>query len=336
MAFSTFSPPPLSVYQELTNRTTLIRSAVLFYDFVLTFPLEVERYWRGQNSFRGASLLVFINRYLSIVLSIPVIYEYFWPMPESVSFLSRFLWLYGLSSNTICPRGKSCSFFLPCISNVSAQVQRNTIVSSNKLVGVSDNSGRWDLNLAAFCIYAKLYLRPILALLFLRTYALYDCSRKVLVLFCGLFIAGATAAGVRQHGRLLLNATTHRISQWAVGSAEPSAVAASEVTEYVGCDLSLSTIQYSQLSYISKYAFADSTVFSIEDIVSSWSMASYSIACLTDFQTWPCRGRRCSFLTQSSSQWLCGRQLITWDLRAVEVLYSMSCLEMVSGWVDVN
>ena len=59
--------------------------AILIYDFVLTFSMEVERYWKGKSSFRGASLLFFINRYLSVVLSFPVVYEYFWPMPESVS-----------------------------------------------------------------------------------------------------------------------------------------------------------------------------------------------------------------------------------------------------------
>ncbi|TFK92881.1 hypothetical protein K466DRAFT_594817 [Polyporus arcularius HHB13444] len=55
---------------------------VLYYDFLLTFPLEVERYWAGGRSW--ASCCFFANRYMAVLGHLPVVYEFFGTMPEEI------------------------------------------------------------------------------------------------------------------------------------------------------------------------------------------------------------------------------------------------------------
>ncbi|EIW56723.1 uncharacterized protein TRAVEDRAFT_73164 [Trametes versicolor FP-101664 SS1] len=58
-----------------------IAFGILWYDFVLTIPIEVERYWKGGRSW--AAIFYFLNRYLSVLSHIPVVVEFFAIMPES-------------------------------------------------------------------------------------------------------------------------------------------------------------------------------------------------------------------------------------------------------------
>ena len=77
---------PPAAYQQTALVHMLISSlaaAILYFDFFLTLPAEVDRYWTG-NGCSWASLLFFMNRYMSIFCHIPIIYEFFWSMPESV------------------------------------------------------------------------------------------------------------------------------------------------------------------------------------------------------------------------------------------------------------
>ncbi|KDQ60376.1 hypothetical protein JAAARDRAFT_32772 [Jaapia argillacea MUCL 33604] len=55
---------------------SLVAFVVLYYDFILTFPSEIERFWSG--GFSWAALLFFINRYLSMLGHVPVILQTFW------------------------------------------------------------------------------------------------------------------------------------------------------------------------------------------------------------------------------------------------------------------
>ncbi len=57
-------------------------SAILYYDFILTFRLEVEQFWGHRLSW--ASGLFFLNRYSSILFNIPLLYEYLGGPSESV------------------------------------------------------------------------------------------------------------------------------------------------------------------------------------------------------------------------------------------------------------
>ena len=63
------------------NRNATQRSrvdaAILYYDYLLTFQLEVDRLW-SVGRYTWASVLFFVNRYLALLGHIPVIYEFFW------------------------------------------------------------------------------------------------------------------------------------------------------------------------------------------------------------------------------------------------------------------
>lgn len=58
-------------------------AALLYYDFILTIPQEVERYWTGRLTW--PSFLFFLNRYTAVLGHIPVIAEFFGVLPEPVS-----------------------------------------------------------------------------------------------------------------------------------------------------------------------------------------------------------------------------------------------------------
>ncbi|PIL26083.1 hypothetical protein GSI_11837 [Ganoderma sinense ZZ0214-1] len=76
--------PDLSAIAEFNTFNRVFSStaiALLYYDFLLTISLEVERYWTGRRSW--ASVFYFLNRYTVIVSHIPVIYEFFFVMSES-------------------------------------------------------------------------------------------------------------------------------------------------------------------------------------------------------------------------------------------------------------
>jgi len=49
---------------------------VLYYDYVLTFSMEVQRFW-PQRGFSWAVFFFYLNRYLSLLGHIPLVIEYF-------------------------------------------------------------------------------------------------------------------------------------------------------------------------------------------------------------------------------------------------------------------
>ncbi|KAI1790905.1 hypothetical protein LXA43DRAFT_890166 [Ganoderma leucocontextum] len=76
-------PPQLSADgANLYHIVQAISFTILYFDFFLTLPAEVDRYWTGGRSW--ASFFFFVNRYMSVICHVPVIYEFFWPMPESL------------------------------------------------------------------------------------------------------------------------------------------------------------------------------------------------------------------------------------------------------------
>ncbi|KLO14338.1 hypothetical protein SCHPADRAFT_814660, partial [Schizopora paradoxa] len=50
--------------------------ACLYYDHLVTFPQEVEEFWKRKISF--VSILFFVNRYATALGYIPIIYFIFW------------------------------------------------------------------------------------------------------------------------------------------------------------------------------------------------------------------------------------------------------------------
>ncbi|KAF9525441.1 hypothetical protein CPB83DRAFT_859565 [Crepidotus variabilis] len=56
----------------------VISFTILYYDYYLTFPVEVERMWRRGTGFSWAVGLFYLNRYMALFGHIPVVVEYFW------------------------------------------------------------------------------------------------------------------------------------------------------------------------------------------------------------------------------------------------------------------
>ncbi|KAH9856356.1 hypothetical protein C2E23DRAFT_882430 [Lenzites betulinus] len=74
-------PGELVVQSIYTNRILASAAfALLYYDFVLTIPKAIERYWSGKLSL--VSVLFFFNRYLAVFGHIPVLVNFFGVFPE--------------------------------------------------------------------------------------------------------------------------------------------------------------------------------------------------------------------------------------------------------------
>ncbi|KAJ3994438.1 hypothetical protein F5050DRAFT_1774515 [Lentinula boryana] len=58
----------------------LIEFVILIYDYLLTFDIEIERFWKRDTK-RFASILFFINRYMTLLGNIPIVLLFFWPEP---------------------------------------------------------------------------------------------------------------------------------------------------------------------------------------------------------------------------------------------------------------
>ena len=50
-------------------------SAILYFDYSLTFVTEVQRFWTRHVSM--ASFVFFLNRYLTLLGHVPVMYEFY-------------------------------------------------------------------------------------------------------------------------------------------------------------------------------------------------------------------------------------------------------------------
>ncbi|EMD32021.1 hypothetical protein CERSUDRAFT_77624 [Gelatoporia subvermispora B] len=57
-------------------------SVLLYYDYLLMLPTEVDVFWMRLTRISIASALVITNRYLSLLGSIPAIFEYFGDMSD--------------------------------------------------------------------------------------------------------------------------------------------------------------------------------------------------------------------------------------------------------------
>lgn len=91
--------------------------AILYYDFVLTIPQEVERYWKRRLSWGSA--LFFLNRYSSVLSHIPIIYEYYWNVSQTVEFHLDMMLDIDLTSRWWCP--VEVHREVPCVPKVHTQ-----------------------------------------------------------------------------------------------------------------------------------------------------------------------------------------------------------------------
>jgi len=62
--------------------TSDIPSALVLYDYILTFPAEVDRFWSPLRIRQWGTFIFVVNRYVGIIGHIPIIYSYFFvPSP---------------------------------------------------------------------------------------------------------------------------------------------------------------------------------------------------------------------------------------------------------------
>ncbi|TEB33884.1 hypothetical protein FA13DRAFT_1730154 [Coprinellus micaceus] len=76
-AASICEPSRIQIKHGSGTYQAVIRIALLYYDYFLTFTREVEWFWFAHNRFSWASLFFFANRYVSVLGHFPYIYEFF-------------------------------------------------------------------------------------------------------------------------------------------------------------------------------------------------------------------------------------------------------------------
>ncbi|KAK0217406.1 hypothetical protein EDD85DRAFT_962054 [Armillaria nabsnona] len=162
-------------YQDLNVNYyfSLVALSILYYDYALTFGLEVSRFW-VHRGFSWAAFFFYLNRYLGIFGHVPVVVEYFWT---------------GYPSNKAQRRVK-----FRC------------------------------LKLQMYHQYFVIVVQLVVAvMLIMRTYALYDRSRKILIV------------------QICVTLTAIGLGAYAVASGKKSSPdeTPTDVTPFIGCSTSL-------------------------------------------------------------------------------------------------
>ena len=57
---------------------------ILYYDYVLTLPQEIQLLWSPHNKNRWFTLAFFLNRYIPIIGVLPIVVSYFIPVNIAV------------------------------------------------------------------------------------------------------------------------------------------------------------------------------------------------------------------------------------------------------------
>ncbi|KAJ3982666.1 hypothetical protein F5890DRAFT_1475991 [Lentinula detonsa] len=77
---SELSASNIQIQVNWDHYVELIEFVILIYDYLLTFDIEIERFWKRDTK-RFASILFFINRYMTLLGNIPIVLLFFWPEP---------------------------------------------------------------------------------------------------------------------------------------------------------------------------------------------------------------------------------------------------------------
>lgn len=157
-------------YQDLNVNYyfSLVALSILYYDYALTFGLEVSRFW-VHRGFSWAAFFFYLNRYLGIFGHIPVAVEYFW-------------------------------------------------------TGYPSNKAQICLKLQMYHQYFVIVVQIVVAvMLIMRTYALYDRSRKILIV------------------QICVTLTAIGLGAYSVASGKKSShdETPADVTPFIGCSTSL-------------------------------------------------------------------------------------------------
>jgi hypothetical protein len=174
--------------------------------------MEVERFWTSSWCTWG-SFLFFLNRYLSVLGHIPVVLEYFWTTPSSLrkSLVStvpplrfgrppsscielRALQRVGVRRLSTASGCILRFIHTPSCHSLQTFHQYFVVVVQLIVGGPSFSPAR-----PASAVSLTRTFVPYLALLVLRTYALYDRSRKVLFVLVGTAVVIVSFSCVSEH-----------------------------------------------------------------------------------------------------------------------------------------
>lgn len=71
------SSPLVSTFKVAGSILIHICKVILYYDYILNLPAEIESFW-NRKGFTWASFLFFVNRYLVLFGNVPVMVQFFW------------------------------------------------------------------------------------------------------------------------------------------------------------------------------------------------------------------------------------------------------------------
>jgi len=162
---ATYSAPEAALLQGIqANRyCALVSLTILYYDYVATFPVEVERFWK-RSCLSWVSALFIVNRYLSLLGPIPVAIEFFGILPEiQCRKLQSFHQYYAVFTQAVVAallvlrtyalynqdRRILCLMLIACASGVVLSVW--SLLADHSLVDETEVSFNWpgcDLSLS--------------------------------------------------------------------------------------------------------------------------------------------------------------------------------------------
>ncbi|KAJ8490187.1 hypothetical protein ONZ45_g13290 [Pleurotus djamor] len=69
----------LQIQNNVKSYLSLAAVTILYYDYLLTLPMEIDRYWSLKvTTFSWTRFLFYLNRYTALLAHVPVIVAYFW------------------------------------------------------------------------------------------------------------------------------------------------------------------------------------------------------------------------------------------------------------------
>lgn len=184
---------------QLQHSTSLLTSwlaVILYYDYLLTFSMEIERFWTFRRISSG-SFFFFFNRYLAFFGNIPIIFVFFWRTEDrqlkiQVRSLCILILVSMASADDFLDVGQPLLInrllanlyysFGSC--NVLQAYHQFFAMISQVVIG-----SKYSESPSSSWRYSP---RTDTVLLIMRVYALYQRSRKVLIF---LTLAGSTCTG---------------------------------------------------------------------------------------------------------------------------------------------
>ncbi|EIW60024.1 uncharacterized protein TRAVEDRAFT_70525 [Trametes versicolor FP-101664 SS1] len=187
---------------------TLSALTILYYDYAMTIFSEIEYYWIPAK--HSLSFFLFVtNRYIGILGPIPVFFEYFSAVSEHRSVSNR-------HCADISTRSRSDVIPLDRCRQLQLYHQ----------------------------IFAMLSQAVVAILLILRTYALYNCSKRMLALLISMHLGGAVHCLIRPSARRALHRElTRRLKSAVLTSKSPLTTDTPLGFRYSLCNLSLTDDQ---------------------------------------------------------------------------------------------